>query len=85
MPSANEICCLYAVTLAKKIRNKELSPIEVADAVLERIQKLDPTLHAFSTLAANQARQDASGRTVGCNYLEGNRSLTPSSAALFRR
>ena len=49
-----------AVTLAKKIRNKELSPIEVADAVLERIEKLDPTLHAFSTLAADQARQDAS-------------------------
>jgi hypothetical protein len=29
-----------AVTLAKKIRNKELSPIEVADAVLERSKSL---------------------------------------------
>jgi len=58
-----------AVTLAKKIRNKELSPIEVADAVLERIQKLDPTLHAFSTLAANQASRTEkaimSGQDVG--------------------
>lgn len=49
-----------AVTLANKIRSKELSPVEVADAVLERIHMLDPTLHAFSTLAVDQARQDAS-------------------------
>ena len=59
MTNANDICRMDALTLAKQIRTKALSPIEVAEAVLERIHKLDPILHAFSTLVPDQARQDA--------------------------
>jgi aspartyl-tRNA(Asn)/glutamyl-tRNA(Gln) amidotransferase subunit A len=59
MTSANEICRMDAVNLAKQIRSKKLSPVEVVNAVLDRIEKLDPILHAFSTLVPDQARADA--------------------------
>ena len=59
MTSANEICRMDAVSLAKQIRTKKLSPVEVVDAVLDRIAKLDPILHAFSTLVPDQAREAA--------------------------
>ena len=59
MNSANEICRMDAVSLAKQIRTKKLSPVEVLDAVLDRIAKLDPILHAFSTLVPDQAREAA--------------------------
>ena len=59
MANANEICRMDAVELAKQIRAKKLSPVEVVDAALDRIAKLDPILHAFSTLVPEQAREDA--------------------------
>ena len=59
MTNANDICRMDAFTLAKQIRTKALSPIEVVEAALERIHKLDPLLRAFSTLVPDQARQDA--------------------------
>ena len=46
MALANEICRMDAVTLAEEIRRKALSPVEVTEAVLARIDRLDPILHA---------------------------------------
>jgi aspartyl-tRNA(Asn)/glutamyl-tRNA(Gln) amidotransferase subunit A len=52
-------------TLAKAIRKKEISPLEVTRAFLERIEKHDPKINAFITLltpralrAARQAETD---------------------------
>lgn len=59
MALANEICRMDAVTLAEQIRRKALSPVEVTEAVLARIDRLDPVLHAFATLTADAARSDA--------------------------
>jgi Asp-tRNA(Asn)/Glu-tRNA(Gln) amidotransferase A subunit family amidase len=47
--------------------------VEVVDAVLDRLDRLDPTLHMFTTVVPDQARQDAkrieadlsAGREVG--------------------
>src|SRR6185295_10373581 len=36
---------------AELIRTRALSPVELVDAVLARIARLDPTLNAFTTLA----------------------------------
>jgi aspartyl-tRNA(Asn)/glutamyl-tRNA(Gln) amidotransferase subunit A len=55
----NEICRMDAVTLAEKIRTKQLSPTEVTEAVLERMEKLNPTLGAFCTPTPDIARQQA--------------------------
>ena len=73
MTDANEICRMDTVTLAGRIKAKELSPVEVVDAVLARLERLDPVLHAFTTVTADQARAEArrieqdiaAGREVG--------------------
>ena len=51
-----------ATTLAAAIRRKELAPTEVVEAVLARIEALEPTLNAFVTLTADAAY--AAARTV---------------------
>jgi len=59
MSTAKEICRMDAVTLAKHIRSKKLSPVEVIDAVLARMEKLEPILHAFCTPTPELARKTA--------------------------
>ena len=44
-----------ATTLAERIRTRQLSPVEVVGAILERIAALDPAINAFAYLAADQA------------------------------
>ncbi|MGH7905464.1 MAG: amidase, partial [Candidatus Binataceae bacterium] len=56
---ANEICRMDAVAMAAKIRARELSPIEITDAVIARMEKLEPILHAFCTPAFDIARAEA--------------------------
>jgi amidase len=48
-----------AVQLAAAIRRKEVSPVEVVDAYLERIDELDPRLNAFCHRADDDARKAA--------------------------
>ena len=57
--ATNEICRMDAVTLADKIRTKQLSPTEVTEAVLARMEKLNPVLGAFCTPTPDVARQQA--------------------------
>ncbi len=59
MTDANELCRMDTVTLARRIRAKELSPVEVIEAVLGRLERLDPVLHAFTTVTADDARAEA--------------------------
>ncbi|MGH7311524.1 MAG: amidase, partial [Candidatus Rokuibacteriota bacterium] len=44
-----------ATELRELIRAKALSPVELTRAVLERIERLNPTLNAFCTLSAEAA------------------------------
>jgi aspartyl-tRNA(Asn)/glutamyl-tRNA(Gln) amidotransferase subunit A len=48
-----------ATELAALIRKKKVSPVEVVDAVLDRIERINPKLNAFVTLTGDQARRDA--------------------------
>jgi aspartyl-tRNA(Asn)/glutamyl-tRNA(Gln) amidotransferase subunit A len=59
MATGNEICRMDAVTLAGLIRSKKLSAVEVTEAVLARMEKLEPTLHAFCTPTPEIARDAA--------------------------
>ncbi len=45
--------------LGARYRARELSPVEVTTALLARIEKLDPALHAFVTPTADRALADA--------------------------
>src|SRR5271166_3577680 len=56
---ANQICQMSAVELAAQIRSKQVSPIEVIDAVLARMDQLEPHLHAFCTPTPKLARAEA--------------------------
>ncbi len=71
--SRDELCTMDAVTMAAEIRARRLSPVEVTQAVLERMDRLEPTLHAYCTptpeLAMETARRVeaaiANGQDVG--------------------
>ena len=56
---ADDLCWLPATELAALIRRRKVSPVEVVNAVLDRIERLNPHLNAFVTLTADQARRDA--------------------------
>ena len=59
MSSQKDICSMDALTLAQSIRSKKLSPVEVVEAVLDRMAKLEPKVHAFCTPTPDLARKRA--------------------------
>jgi aspartyl-tRNA(Asn)/glutamyl-tRNA(Gln) amidotransferase subunit A len=59
MMSQNEIGRMDAVALAAKVRKRELSATEVTEAVLGRMDKLEPHIHAFCTRTPELARKIA--------------------------
>src|SRR6266536_943786 len=59
MTEGTELCFTPAVELAARIRAGELSPVELLDAVLARVEALDGRVHAFLTLDAEGARAAA--------------------------
>src|SRR2546428_551384 len=71
--SGNEICRMDAVTLAGHIRAKRLSPVEVVDAVLDRMDKVEPILHAFCTPTPDVARETA--RRLEADIMAGRAGL----------
>ena len=50
---------LSASVLAKKIRNQSISPVELVEAHLVRIDRLNPVLNAFTHVDAEGARRQA--------------------------
>jgi aspartyl-tRNA(Asn)/glutamyl-tRNA(Gln) amidotransferase subunit A len=54
-----QVCYLSAIDLAAAIRAKELSPVEVVELTLQRIEQVDPALNAICTIEADHARSAA--------------------------
>ncbi|MFE2955230.1 amidase [Nocardia tengchongensis] len=52
-----ELCFLPATELVARVRSRELSPVEITDAVLDRMHEVDPLVHAFCTPTPELARQ----------------------------
>jgi Asp-tRNA(Asn)/Glu-tRNA(Gln) amidotransferase A subunit family amidase len=50
---------LTVAALAHLIKTHEVSPVEVVEAYLERIERLNPQLHAFLTVCHEDARRAA--------------------------
>ncbi|MFI5088263.1 MAG: amidase family protein, partial [Terriglobales bacterium] len=73
MPSAPELCRLTLTEAAALVADKSVSPVELTQACLERIARLDSALNAFITVTRDTAleqariaeREIASGRYRG--------------------
>ena len=57
--SDSELWATPATTLAAMIRAKEVSPVEILDSVLERLDAVQPVIHPFITVTDDLARKEA--------------------------
>ncbi|MDP9469704.1 MAG: amidase [Chloroflexota bacterium] len=57
--SDTDLCAVSATELAAAYRTRRLSPVEVTEAVLARIERVDPVLNAFVTVTTDLARATA--------------------------
>lgn len=56
---SDELCFMTATELRRHIAHRELSPVEVTRAVLERAERLQPELNCFITICADEALAQA--------------------------
>lgn len=68
-----ELCYLPISELAGRLAARELSPVELAEAHLRRIEALDPVVHAYITVTAERALDDArrAEGEIGCGDVRG--------------
>lgn len=66
-----------ALELAAAIRRKEVSPLEVAECYLERIDALDPLLNAFCHRADDDVRRAAAAATDALAHAASTEDLPP--------
>ncbi len=57
--NAADLCFVPAVELARLIRDRALSPVDITRAVLERIERLNPALGAYVLVHAERALAEA--------------------------
>ena len=57
--TSDDLCFLSIAELASLMRARTVSPVEVTEAHLARIERLNPTLNAFVTVMAVEAREAA--------------------------
>jgi Asp-tRNA(Asn)/Glu-tRNA(Gln) amidotransferase A subunit family amidase len=68
-----DLTILSAVDMAEQVREKKISPVELADAHLAKIERLNPKLNAFVQVDAERVQNEAraaeaammSGRSLG--------------------
>lgn len=54
-----ELCFWSAIQVARTIRERRVSPLEVFEAVAQRINRINPKINGFVTLTLDQARDAA--------------------------
>ena len=57
--SENELCFLRSTELTSKLRRREISAVEVTEAHLKQIERVNPKVNAIVTLAPEQALEAA--------------------------
>lgn len=61
MGKSEDLTSLDATALAELVRKKEVKPIELVEAAIERIERVNPALNAVVTPMYDYAREQASG------------------------
>ncbi|MGD9511417.1 MAG: amidase [Geminicoccaceae bacterium] len=59
MKEASDPALLSLVELAGKLRSKAISPVEITRHMLDRIERLEPNLHAYALVTAEAALEEA--------------------------
>lgn len=54
-----EICFMSVVEMVEAIKTRRLSPVEIMEAILSRIERLNPEVNAYCTRLADSARRQA--------------------------
>lgn len=72
--TSDELAALDALGQAELVRKKQISPLELVNAAIARIEKIDPALNSIITRTFEQARKKAaqplgSGSFAGVPYL----------------
>lgn len=62
MSLSNELAVLDATAQAELVRDKEITPIELVDAAIDRIERVNPTINAVITPMFDEARAAANGK-----------------------
>ena len=58
-----ELAFLPATEQARLVREREVTPLELVELYLERIERLDPALGAYVTVCGDEALEDARAKT----------------------
>lgn len=61
MAAMEELAYLDATALAELVRGKEVTPLELVEATIERIERINPSLNAVVTPLYDTAREAAAG------------------------
>ena len=72
---SDELLYLSATELLDAYRSKRVSPVEVIDTVLARIQELQPTVNAFVTVCHDDARKTAQDAEAALSSGEGEGAI----------
>ena len=73
-----DLCFLPATELAARIRRRDVSPVEVVEAYLNRIEERNPAVNAYTLVLADQAMDAA-------RAAEASRHVRPTSRPAARR
>ncbi len=59
MPSPEELCYTPAHQIAELVKNKKISPVEVIETFIRRIEEINPKINAYCTVAGDYALEKA--------------------------
>src|SRR5262245_31748150 len=68
--ASSDLCQLSAQEMAAAVRTRQVSPVELIDAVLAAVERLNPAINAFCLLLPEQAR--AAAREAEAAVLRGD-------------
>ena len=72
MANVDEMAFLDATAQAELVRNKEITPTELVEAAIERIQRLNPSLNAvitpMTTRREKPPARSSKGRLPGSHF-----------------
>src|SRR6202046_2594579 len=77
----SELAFLSIQQAARLLRRTEISPVDLVNAALSRIDRLNPSINAFLTVLADRARKQA--RAAGREFIRARRKSSAGASILL--